>query len=299
MELRVLRYFLAVAREENITKAAQFLHITQPTLSRQLRQLEEEFGVKLFRRSKHSIRLTEEGLLLRRRAQEVVELAEKTEREMMKRDEIISGEITMGCGETVNLQYIADCMAAFRSRYPEVHFSIYTGMADDVKERIERGLLDFGILIEPVDISRYDFIPLPAKDKWVALMNIDDPLAVKPFVTAADLQNRSLIVAGRESVNNMLRNWFGTMFAKKNVSVYMNLSAYNKTLLVRAGLGIALGLDLEYNHDTMYTCPLEPPIDNGSFLVWKKNQFSSAAIEAFIAYSRTYLAHIAESLEES
>ena len=156
MELRVLQYFLAAAREENITRAAALLHITQPTLSRQLMQMEEELGVKLFRRGKHSILLTEEGMLLRRRAQEIVDLAEKTAKELKRGEELVSGEISIGCGE--------------RQKYPDVSFHIYTAIADDVKERLENGLLDMGLLLEPVEVSRYHYVRMPLREKWHVLM---------------------------------------------------------------------------------------------------------------------------------
>jgi DNA-binding transcriptional LysR family regulator len=169
MELRVLQYFLVVAREENITKAASLLHITQPTLSRQLMSLEEELGVKLFRRGKHSIVLTEDGMLLRRRAQEIVDLAEKTAKELMHGEEAVSGEISIGCGETQNMKPLAEIMASFQQKYPDVSFHIYTAIADDVKERLENGTLDMGLLLEPVEISRYHYVRMPLKEKCAGI----------------------------------------------------------------------------------------------------------------------------------
>lgn len=298
MELRVLRYFLVVAREENITKSAKLLHITQPTLSRQLMQLEEEFGVALFRRSKHSVHLTEEGMLLRRRAQELVELADKTTQEMTCQDEVISGRIAIGCGETINLTYVASCMADFRRAYPGVEFSVYTGIADDVKERIEQGVLDFGIVIAPVDISKYSFIPLPEKDPWVAIMPKDHPLAAKTRITPADLEGQNIIMPSRESVRNRLEHWFGASYPNIHKAAYTNLSVYNKYLLVKAGVGVALSFD--FNFDVPGTCkrPIEPPIENSSFLVWKKDQIHSAAINAFIRYSKKKIASFAVQGED-
>ena len=164
MELRVLNYFLIVAREENITKAAQLLHVTQPTLSRQLMQLEEELGVKLFHRGKHSISLTEDGMLLRRRAQELASLSEKTKLELRHKAEMPGGEIAIGCGETKSMSLLSQSMVSFREMYPQVQFRIYSAIADDIKERIEKGLLDMGLLVEPVDISKYEFIRLPVKE---------------------------------------------------------------------------------------------------------------------------------------
>ena len=168
MELRVLNYFLMAAREENITKAAAILHVTQPTLSRQLMQLEEELGVR-----------TEDGMLLRRRAEEIIGLAEKTKRELTHEEECIAGEISIGCGETKNMEYLSQKMIEFRERYPNVTFDIYTAIADDVKERIENGTLDMGLLLEPVEISKYHFIRIPYREKWCVLMRKDWPLAKK------------------------------------------------------------------------------------------------------------------------
>ena len=179
MELRVLQYFLVVAREENITKAASLLHITQPTLSRQLIQMEEELGVKLFRRGKHNILLTEDGMLLRRRAQEIVDLAEKTVKELGHGEEAVSGEISIGCGETKNMKLLSEMIASFQKKYPDVSFHIYTAIADDVKERLEQGILDMGLLLEPVEISRYQYVRMPLKEKWQVLMRRDSPLAEK------------------------------------------------------------------------------------------------------------------------
>lgn len=166
MELRVLNYFLMVAREENIARAAQLLHITQLTLSRQLMRLEEELGVQLFHRGKYRVSLTEEGMLLRRRAQELVSLSEKTKLELQHREDALAGEIAIGCGETRSMSLLSESMASFRREYPMVQFSIYSAIADDIKERIEKGLLDMGLLAEPVDISKYAFIRLPLKERW-------------------------------------------------------------------------------------------------------------------------------------
>ena len=167
MELRVLKYFLMAAREENITKAANLLHITQPTLSRQLMQLEEELGVKLFHRGKYHIVLTDEGMLLRRRAQEMIELEEKTKREFSKDEAQLAGEIAIGCGETRNMTFLSKKMAEFRRLHPLVHYDIYSATADDIKERMEKGILDIALLMEPVDIGKYEFVRMPQREHWV------------------------------------------------------------------------------------------------------------------------------------
>lgn len=170
MKLRVLQYFLVVAREENITRAASLLHITQPTLSRQLMQMEEELGIRLFERGRHSIHLTEDGMLLRRRAQEIIDLTEKTIKELKHKEDTVSGEISIGCGETKNMKPLSEMIVSFQQKYPDVSFNIYTAIADDVKERLENGILDMGLLLEPVEVSRYHYVRMPLKEKWQALM---------------------------------------------------------------------------------------------------------------------------------
>lgn len=209
MELRVLKYFLAVAREENITKAAALLHLTQPTLSRQLMQLEEELGVQLFRRSRYHIELTEDGMLLRRRAQELVDLAEKTTREFTMRETELMGEIAIGAGETRSMSFLSRAMVSFRERYPKVTFRIFSATADDVKERLDTGLLDMGLLTEPVDVGRYAFCRMKERDRWGVLVRLDSPLAGLDSVTPDDLEQVPLIISGRERVQRELANWFG------------------------------------------------------------------------------------------
>lgn len=175
MELRVLKYFLMIAREENITRAAQLLHVTQPTLSRQIKELEEELGTKLFERSNHRIVLTQDGLLLRRRAQEIVELTERTEKDFAHKDEELTGEIAIGSGETRSVSVLAEVLSSFRQRYPRVRYRFYSGNADHIKERIENGTLDIGLFPEPVDISRYEFIRVPVREEWGVLTQEDSP----------------------------------------------------------------------------------------------------------------------------
>ena len=177
MEIRVLRYFLTVVREESITKAAEVLHITQPTLSRQLAQMEEEIGVRLFDRGTRKIRLTNEGLLLRRRAEEILQLVDKTEKELVEQEEQVEGKIAIGCGEVASVQMLPDLIRNFHQKYPLVTFDLFTATADLVKEQMDKGLLDLGLLLEPVEMGKYEFIRLNMKERWVVLMPPDDPLA--------------------------------------------------------------------------------------------------------------------------
>lgn len=289
MELRVLQYFLAAAREENITKAAALLHITQPTLSRQLMQMEEELGVKLFRRGKHKILLTEDGMLLRRRAQEIVDLAEKTARELKHEEEAVSGEISIGCGETKNMKPLSEMIASFQQKYPDVSFSIYTAIADDVKERLENGILDMGLLLEPVEISRYQYMRMPLKEKWHVLMRRDSQLAEKQRVTPQDLAGIPLIIAKRQSVRNVLENWFGYEKEKLHVVSTCNISHYNQSVMVESGIGMALVMEFSCGQDNLCLRPLEPSLESGCVLVWKKNQALSPAMLRFIEHAKEYL----------
>lgn len=289
MELRVLQYFLAAAREENITKAAAFLHITQPTLSRQLMQMEEEIGVQLFRRGKHNILLTEDGMLLRRRAQEIVDLAEKTAKELKHGEEMVSGEISIGCGETQNMKPLSEMIASFRQKYPDVSFNIYTAIADDVKERLENGLLDMGLLLEPVEIGRYHYVRMPLREKWQVLLRRDMELAEKHKITPDDLAGVPLIIARRQSVRNVLENWFGYDKDKLHIVSTCNLSHYNQSIMVESGIGVALVMEFACNQDTLCLRPLDPELESGCVLVWKKNLTLSLAMQRFIAYMKEYL----------
>lgn len=292
MELRVLQYFLVVAREENITKAASLLHITQPTLSRQLMSLEEELGVKLFRRGKHSIVLTEDGMLLRRRAQEIVDLTEKTAKELTHGEEAVSGEISIGCGETQNMKPLAEIMASFQRKYPDVSFHIYTAIADDVKERLENGTLDMGLLLEPVEISRYHYVRMPLKEKWQVLMRRDSRLAKREKIRPEDLAGVPLIMARRQSVRNQLENWFGYDREKLRIVSTCNISHYNQSVMVESGIGVALVMDFSCNQETLCMRPFDPKIESGCVLVWKKNLTLSPVIKRFIEYTKECLAEM-------
>ena len=216
MEIRVLRYFLTVVREEEINRAAEALHITQPTLSRQLSQLEREVGVKLFNRGAKKITLTNEGILLRRRAEEILALVDRTEQELIEQDEQVEGRVVIGGGELAAMQELPKIISSFREKYPLVTFDIFTGNADVVKEQMEKGLIDIGVLLEPIDIEKFDFIRLKGKEQWGVLMRPDDPLAEKEVITAKDLENTSLIIPRRKNVQNELTNWLGYSFRESH-----------------------------------------------------------------------------------
>lgn len=286
MELRVLNYFLMVSQEENITKAAQLLHVTQPTLSRQLMQLEDELGVKLFERSNHSIVLTSDGLLLKRRAQEIVSLAEKTKRELTTEKEL-SGEIEIGSGEFKSFSLLADVIAAFSEKHPGVRFHLNSGNADTIKERLENGGLDIGLLADPVDISRYEFTRLPQKETWGIIAHNDFAIAKRPFVTPKDLIGLPLILPHRRMVREEIQNWFGDLYGDVNVFATYDL-LYNAAIMAQKKMGIILTIELESRFDEVKFVPFVPKMEFGSVLVWKKNQIQSAAMEAFIDFSKKY-----------
>lgn len=283
MELRVLRYFLMVAREENITKAANLLHVTQPTLSRQMMQLEDELGVKLFSRGKYHIVLTDDGMLLKRRAQEIIDLADKTAREFSRDEEPLNGEIAVGCGETRNMTFLSRKMADFRQMHPLVHFSVYSAIADDIKERIESGIVDIGLFMEPVDIGRYEFIRLPTKERWGVLVHANSPLAQKAYVTAGDLAGVPLLIGQRALVQNELANWFGDVYEKVEIAATYNL-ILNAANMVKNGLGAAMCFSLDICYDDLKFIPLFPTLETGAVLAWKKNQIFSKSAGAFIDF---------------
>lgn len=283
MEFRLLKYFLMVAREENITKAANLLHITQPTLSRQLIQLEEELGVTLFQRSKHRIILTEDGMLLRRRAKEIISLMEKTQQELTKECDDLVGEISIGCGETQNMSYLSQKIKEFYKVHPLVKFHIHSTTADKIKERIENGLLDMGLVTEPVDISKYNFFRLPQKEQWGILVHEKHRLAQKTFITPDDLINEPLIIAKRTAVQNELINWFNNSPEKLNIVATYNL-ILNAANMVKHQIGIALCFNLnlgDFYHELKFI-PLYPEIKTGAVLIWKKNHIYSQTMSHFI-----------------
>ncbi|MDE7301986.1 MAG: LysR family transcriptional regulator [Oscillospiraceae bacterium] len=291
MEIRVLRYFLTVVREESITKAADVLHITQPTLSRQLSQMEEEVGVKLFHRGTRRITLTNEGILLRRRAEEILQLVDKTEKELIEQEEQVEGKISIGCGEIAAVQILPKLIKAFREKYPQVTFDIFTATADLVKEQMDKGLLDIGLLLEPVDIEKYDFIRLEVKEKWVVLMRPDSPLTEMESVTAKDLSELPLILPRRMNVQSELASWFGNYYDDLNVVFTSNLST-NSAVMVTSGLAYSLVIEGAvpfWDQSKVTYRPLDPPLTATSVLAWKRGQPFSLAATKFIEHIKCFL----------
>ena len=284
MDIRVLQYFLAVAREENITAAAESLHMTQPPLSRQLKELEEELGKTLFIRGKRKITLTEEGIILRKRAEEMVELLEKTKAEIHSANENINGDIYIGGAETDAVRLLLQTIKRLRQNHPSIFFHFSSGNAEDIEERLDRGLLDFGIFIEPTDMKKYDFMKLPAIDTWGVLMRKDDPLAAKEHITPTDLLDLPLIFTNQKMASNEFAGWTGGTFAKLNIIATYNLP-YTASLMVEEGIGYALTLDkiIQTTPDCpLCFRPLQPKLEVGINIGWKKYQVFSKAAAAFL-----------------
>ncbi|EJQ30196.1 LysR family transcriptional regulator [Bacillus cereus] len=288
MDIRVLRYFIAVATQENISAAANTLHLSQPTLSRQLNNLEEELGTTLFVRGNRKITLTDEGMFLLDRAKEIVDLVEKTEANFNQKSEIISGEIHIGAGETEAMQFIAQTIKKVVAHHPNIKFHLYSGNADDITTKLDSGLLDFGIVIEPANKQKYDYLKLPATDVWGVLMRKDTPLAEKAYIHPTDLLNKPLIISRQTAVSNELSGWLGEEIENLNVIGTYNL-LYNASLLVKENIGYALCIDKLMNtseESTLCFRPLSPKLEAGLNILWKKHQTFSSATKIFLTYLR-------------
>ncbi|MCC0645219.1 MULTISPECIES: LysR family transcriptional regulator [unclassified Clostridioides] len=284
MELRVLRYFLAVAKEESITSAAQSLNVTQPTLSKQLMELEDELGKKLFLRGNRKITLTEDGLFLRKRAQEIIDLADKTTSDFNNDYDDIRGNVYIGGGETDAMRFIAKTVKELQKEYPNIRYHLFSGNADDVTERLDKGLLDFGILIEPANMEKYDYIKLPVNDVWGLLMKKDCELAQKKMICAEDLKGIPILTSRQTLVQNVISGWSGQDFQTFNIVATYNL-VYNASLMVDEGAGYALCLDKLINttgNSNLCFRPLEPRLEAHLNIVWKKYQVFSKATKKFL-----------------
>ena len=286
MEIRLLRYFLAVAQEESISKAADILHITQPTLSRQLMDLEKELNTKLLIRGKRNkkITLTEDGKLLKSRAQEIIELTNKTESEFLFGDKNISGDIFIGGGETDAIRVIARTIKRLSLEYPNIKYHFYSGNGEDVTEKLNKGLLDFGVFIEPIDKKEYGFIQLPQNDTWGILMRKDSDLAKKEYIEPEDLINIPLFSSRQYLVKNLISGWLGYDFEKLNIIGSYNL-LYNASVMVEEGLGYALCIDKLINisgDSKLCFKPLKPKLEAGILVAWPKNQPLSKIAKLFI-----------------
>ncbi len=289
MDIRVLEYFLAVAREESITKAAEFLNMTQPPLSRQLKDLEKELGKQLLVRGSKKITLTEDGMLLRKRAEELVDLMEKTKAELTGSDETIGGDIYIGGGETDAVLSFAATAKELQEKYPMIHYHLYSGDAEIVMEKLDKGLIDFGLLVGPVDVSKYEYIRLPIRDTWGVLMRKDSPLAEKDSIQAEDLWDKPLIVSHQTSISSDMMAWLQRDASKLNIVMTYDL-IFNASLFVRQGLGYAIALDKIINtsgDSELCFRPLYPTMEAGLCIVWKRYQVFSKASQEFLRLLRS------------
>lgn len=284
MEIRVLRYFIAVANQQSISRAAHYLHLSQPSLSRQLSELEKELEATLFIRGNRKITLTEEGVFLLKKAKEIVELVDKTEANFNESSEIIGGDIYIGGGETEAMHFIAETLKELLDHYPGIRFHLYSGNADDITSKLDSGLLDFGIVIEPADKQKYDYLQLPAADVWGLLMRKDSPLADKPFIQPKDLIDKPLLISRQTAVSNEISGWLGQNIEDFNIVATYNL-IYNAALMVEENIGYALCLDRLINtsgNSKLCFKPLTPRLEANLNIIWKKHQVFSNAANKFL-----------------
>ena len=290
MELRVLKYFLTVADEGNITRAADILHVTQPTLSRQLIELEDELGTALLIRGKRSVTLTDEGFLFKQQAEMIVELSDKLEHTFKDKEDVVCGTIRIGASEAVGCRALALYMKEFREKYPDVQFDLYNGMADNIKEMLERGLLDLGLVLEPVDTAKFEYVRLPQKETWGLLLRKDHKLAEKETLTVEEIRQYPLIMPGRENAKNEVLHWLQCEERPLNIPAFYNLLS-NAALLVEAGMGCAVCLDgalsIHADPDLCFRQIL-PEHTTRSVILWKKNHLFSQAASLFVQTIQEY-----------
>lgn len=291
MEFRVLQYFLAVAREQSISGAAKALHLSQPTLSRQLKDMEEELGKPLFIRSNRKITLTEEGRILRKRAEEITELVRKARDEIALSEEMIAGDISIGAGETDGVRYLAKAARDLQAAYPLVHFHIVSGDKTTVLEDLDKGLIDFALLFGEIDDSRYDALKLPSTDAFGVLMRRDDPMAAKDVVMPEDLRDKPLIVSRQSLRDANLSRLLGCNEEQLNIAATYNL-LFNGSLMVDEGMGYAISFDKIINvsgDSSLCFKPLSHRLEISMSLVWKKYPIFTKAAETFLLYMREQL----------
>lgn len=284
MELRVLQYFLTIAREQSISAAADALHLSQPTLSRQIRDMEEELGAQLFTRGNRKISLTEEGMILRKRAEEILDLVQKTENEITLSDENIAGDIFIGTGESEGVRILIKAGMALQKEYPNIHIHMVSGDSLDLMEHLDKGLFDFAVLWDPTDISAYESMCLPYKDKISLLMPADCELAKKEQIALSDLINLPLIVSRQQMKNDVIESFLKQKGTHLNIIATYNL-IFNASLMVQEGMGYAIGFDhiIDTTGDrNLVSRPLLPPHELSMNLVWKKYQIFTKASQLFL-----------------
>lgn len=286
MDIRILKYFLAVAKEGNITRAAESLHITQPTLSRQMMELEEDIGTALFIRGKRQIMLTDSGILFQQRAKEMVQLYEKTRRELAEQNDLLGGTVSIACVESVASNLLPEVLTEFSELHPMVKYELYSADGNDIREKIDRGDIDMGVLLEPVEAAKYDYIRLPFYEQWGIVMRKDDPLAEKTKILTEDIQNKPLIVPRRTIVIEEIAKWLEMESEQLNIIASHNLLT-NSLLLLEKGFGYVIcvrgAFDIRKT-DNICFVPFEPERITGHVLAWKKNKMFSTATTSFLQY---------------
>ena len=284
MDIRVLKYFLAVAREQSFSVAAERLYLSQPTLSRQLKELEDELGKPLLNRSSKGVTLTEEGMILRARAEEIVALVDKAENEVKQSGEQVTGKVYIGAGETYAIKLVADTAKNLSADYPDLQYSIYSADGSDVLEKLEKGLLDFGIVFQSVDTSKYNSVELPLKDRFGVLMRRDCPLAKKETLSVSDLKGQPLIIPRQPNHNSMFLETLGLDESKADITAQYNL-VYNGSVMASEGMGYCICIDRLINvtgESNMCFKPFEPEISASCLFIWKRNATFSKAAEKFL-----------------
>ncbi|MBD5403063.1 LysR family transcriptional regulator [bacterium] len=270
MEFRVLKYFLETAREGSITRAAQILHVTQPTMSKQLKDLERELGKQLFVRSNYSVQLTEAGILLKERAEDIIDMVEKTKAEFKTLDDITSGDIYVGSAESDSVKFFVRAVKSLQAKYPNIKCHIRSGNINDVTQKLDKGLLDFAIIMKYVDLNKYNYINVPVSDQWGVLMRKDDPFATREYITLEELVHMPLICS-EQGIEQDFPEWFGTKVSKLNIVATYNL-VYNAAIMVREGLGYAITYDkLTYDNELCFK-PIEPQLNSDMKIIWRKHQ---------------------------
>lgn len=287
MEIRTLRYFLAVAREEKMTKAAEILHVTQPTLSKQLKSLEEELGKKLFTRHSFSIKLTDEGQLLRNRAEDLIRMADKIEQEFVSLDDISGGDLYLGLAESYQLRFLAKSIKEFKNTYPNLHYHITSGDTEQLSEKLDKGLLDFLVLVELPDSKKYEYIEFPKTDTWGLIIPAEDPLSKKKAISIDDLVDLPLFCSD-QAWNGDIKNWAKNRFPELKLEGSFRLS-YNGSIFTREGLGYLLTYDhlIDTSKESgLVFRPLSPKLENKIYIAWNRYQTFTPIAERFLEYLR-------------
>lgn len=287
MELRVLKYFLEIAKTGNMTRAAEILHVVQPTLSKQIQELEDELGRKLFTRTRKGLTLTEEGMILKQRAAEIVALADKAAEEFKSFDEIIGGDIYVGCAEADGFKYFVRILKELKKKYPRVRCHLFSSDSNSTTDKLDRGILDFAIIAHGnIDLKKYDYVTLPTKNRWGLLMRKDSPLAQKQSILREDILNLPLICS-RQGLEEEIFEWLGEFKTELNIVATYDMM-FNAAIMVRENFGYALGYDKIISDAEICFRPLEPPQQSPMHIIWKKNSAFTPISKILMDYVKNF-----------